>query len=348
MSLSIGFPRAYEEHNVFGQHVKEMAKARIQPCLTLARHPSFHAPKIRRIPNTTIFGQIFEGSPAQTEGFSGQASVVEAPLLQERLILKIKYAFQDGPGGNPDGSKSAFFQMNFRPASVEEDFVSRAIGSALGITPQYEFTSIGALLTQPTSLVAVPPAFVHKENFQLMIPQAILIANDFVAIKDFFRDINHPEDSGDSVYIVDLDWEVIETDLGDEDMYMFEGLVEDVVVGIGATVDTIVPIDVPSPDVFSAKGILKHIEVTASTPPGTSTNFTVEVYTKFDYSAASRIFRQTGISSVADPYGLKELAADIIFKNTDSPVSKRLYVRIIEVSGIATTFDIILKGPELK
>ena len=346
--MSVDKAQLYKEHDVYGRHTNEMAKARIQSKLFLERHPEFSQPKIRRVPNTTVFGQVFDGSPGQIEGYSAHTTIAKAPLYQERLALRIKYAFKDGAGGNPDGSKSAFLQMNFRAVSLEQDLVRRLGAIVGGWVPQYQLTSKGALLYQPVTIGASPSAYYHRENTQIIVPQGILSDGDFVVIEDFFRDIAHPEDSGDDVYIVDLDWIAIRTFLGDDDVYMFEGEKTGIAVGAGATVDTTVLIDVQSPDVFAAKGILRHVEVVAAAPPGTSTNFTVEIYAKSDYSASSLLFQQTGISSVPAPYGLRTRIQQIIFKNLKSLIAKQLYARIINVAGGATTFNIKLRGEELK
>lgn len=346
--MSVETPKFHKEHDVYGRHTKEMAIARIQPKLFLERHKEFKQPKVERIPYTSVFGQLFKGSPGNVEGFSGKGTVVKAPLFQERLALRIKYAFKDGVGGNPDWSKSAFFQMNFRPiSSGGQDLVRRDPTFFISIVPYYKFTSVGAKLYQPpVPLGVLPAAYYHRENIQMVVPQGILSDGDFIIIEDFFRDTSHPEDSGDDVYVIGLDWIVFQTFLGDDDVYMFSGEVQNVAVGASATVTQTVGIDVASPDVFSAKGILRHVEVVASSPPGLSTDFDVEVYADSGYTKLLKAF--TANDSTSAPYGLLTREEEIIFLNEDSPINKQLYVKIIENSGNATTFDIRLKGEELK
>jgi len=236
-------------------------------------------------------------------------------------------------------AKAAMLRMNYCVIPTGAEFANSLPGQR----------SISAKLTDIARSPASPDAYTHLENSQLVIPGEFLQAGDKITIEDLYRDDTHPEDTNDTVWVLDFDAIIRTETLEDEDVYLCEGEKSSGAIAQGNSETVIVDVDVAAPGVFSKKGELELIKVVGTGgAPGTSTSFTVEI---FEDSAESKlIYKKTAIDSTAAPwYGLNECCVGIPFKNQDIPQLAKLYVKITNVADSgSTTFDVCLRGKELK
>jgi len=303
-----------------------------KPFFALYIHRIYTTPKVKKVPNTNVRAREFKGD--RSEGFEAEIVLVNDVGYQREVAIIIKYAFEHSMT-----AKAAFFRMNHCIIHPGDDFAN--------CPPSPRNT--GALLTDIARAEENPDDYTLLENSQLVFPGIFLEPGDIILIEDLYRDFEHPEDTGDDVWITSFDAVTRTQTVEDEDMYMCEGEKSSGSISQGNSETVVVDMDVVAPGVFSKKGLLEMIKVVATGGvAGTSTSFTVEVFE--DAGETKLICKSTAHDSTAAPwYGKYECCAGIPFKNADSPQLAKLYVKITNIADPgSTTFDVCLRGKELK